>query len=174
MKGALRLTAISITLAFLLAACDSAQATAPVIPSRAGAVASPPESEPQTSSHFAELEGPGRVFAFREMLPGWEGYIGWEGTLSTRYVLYDDGRFALQAADGNSWLGPYTGWYAEAGDSVELHWYANSTMPPDHPYPAYWHPWETTATLNAGTLSVTYPIWMWLVGFLDAEYELSP
>jgi len=173
MKGARRFLAFLVALTSLLAACDSPMTTAPVIPPRPSAGASAATEGP-SSGHFPALDEPGRVFAFKGMLPGWENYIGWESTMETRYVLYDDGHFALQWSDAHPEVGEFTGWYVEEGDSVELHWYANSTMPPDHPFPAYWHPWETTATLAGGTLSVTYPIWMWLVGFLDAEYELEP
>ena len=170
MKDLRSIATVLITLTSLLGACDSSPTTAPVIPSRprvSTATGGP------ASGHFVDPEGPSRVFAFKKMLPGWENYIGWEGTMETRYVLYDDGHFALQFTE-ESLIPEFPGWYTVDGDSVELHWYANSTMPPDHPYPSYWHPWETTATLTDGTLSVTYPIWMWLAGFLDAEYELGP
>jgi len=169
----LRRTSVLIALTPFLGACDSSEASLPTAASHTsrgvGTGAGVSDARPVG---FPPLTGPGRVFGFKELLRGWEGYDGWEGTLATRYVLYDDGRFALAYAQ----LGiEFGGTYTERDALVALRWDANSSVPPNHPYPDRWPgPWEATATLTGGTLRVTYPIRMWLDGFLDAAYELEP
>lgn len=123
---------------------------------------------------FPHVSGPGRIYAFSELAPpGLDGYDDRDGrtlaaTAASRYVLYDDGTFALQYSDsGVELLGAYT----EYGGWLALHWYANATVPPEHPYPDKWPgPWEATATLDRETLVVTYPLRMWLDDFINAAY----
>jgi hypothetical protein len=155
----------AVALLVLLGACQTQDSGLPTAPGAPVAVRPAPTTT--TAVGFPELTRPGRVYSLvSEDASGYDYGAG--GPLTSRYVLYDDGEFALQYLEIA--FVP-TGTYEDAGGFLELKWHQNSTLPAGHPYPEHWRPWEATATLVGGTLIVYYPVHMWLVGFLDAVYE---
>lgn len=155
--------AVLALLAAVLGGCGDAYPTAPGQDDAPGVA---PHSAVATG--FPEPSGPARVYSLVS-----EDTRGWTGSrMDSRYVLYDNGAFALQFSGTSSQT---NGRYVDTDGLLELAWEQNSTVPEDHPDPARWPgPWEATATLAGDTLSVAYPVHMWLVGFLDAVYVLTP
>ena len=82
-----------------------------------------------------------------------------EMPLASRYVLYDDGTFALQfsAVEGFSEM---AGRWARAGALITFDFDA-------------WGPGAATATLTGSELAVTYGYRMSITDFLDAVYVKS-
>jgi hypothetical protein len=74
----------------------------------------------------------------------------------SRYVLYDDGKFALQF----SGLFEYRGTYKESDGTITFEWEGWSVM----------GPWGATGTLNGDTLDVKYNLVMQLTDFIDGVY----
>jgi hypothetical protein len=106
---------------------------------------------------FPPLSGPARIFAFDRELE----YHVTAYTTQSRFVLYDDGRFALQYRGGGS---GYAGKYADNAGTVSFEWEAYS-LP---------GPWGATGTLTGDSLSVRYNTIMSLDDFEDAVYRLQP
>ena len=110
-----------------------------------------------SASDFPPVSRPTRSYVFaRELsLPVNE----W--TQSSRYVLYDDGTFALQyLLSGGSF--EYRGTYTETNALLTFHWQANQNVP------APWYP--ATGTLIDDSLTVRYDFIMILDDFEDAVY----
>jgi hypothetical protein len=82
-------------------------------------------------------------------------------TAQSRFVLYDDRRFALQFRGGDS---GYAGKYAEKAGTVSLEWDGWSAA----------GPWGATGTLTGDSLIVRYNTIMLLTDFEDAVYKLKP
>jgi hypothetical protein len=81
-----------------------------------------------------------------------------DSTKQSRFVLYDDGAFALQYVS----LGvEYRGGYTESNGVVTLAWEGWSTA----------GPWGATGTLKDGSLTVRYNLIMSLSDFDDAAYD---
>ena len=79
----------------------------------------------------------------------------------SRYVLYDDGTFALQYLRSQGSF-EYRGTYTEANALITFHWQANQDVP------APWRP--ATGTLTDDSLTVRYDVIMNLDDFEDAVY----
>jgi hypothetical protein len=81
-------------------------------------------------------------------------------TKQSRFVVYDDGAFALQYVS----LGiEYRGGYTESNGVVTFQWEGWSTA----------GPWGATGTLKDGSLTVQYNLIMGLSDFEDAVYGLK-
>jgi hypothetical protein len=178
---------VLLVLPLVLAACG-AEAPLPTGPLGLGG-ATPGVLQPRTPyalGFFPPVTGPSRIYVFSELAPpGLDGHDDLDGSTmsyagASRYVLYDDGRFALQDSlpSWSSEPAPHQllGTYVETAGSVTLHWDANSTIPADYPYPAErWPgPWEATATITDETLTVTYNFRMGFEGFLNGVYVRVP
>jgi hypothetical protein len=85
--------------------------------------------------------------------------------MGSRYVLYDDGTFALQYL-GSQGPFEYHGTYTEANAVIMLTWEANQyvAMP--------WRP--ATGTLTDDFLTVQYDLIMLLDDFENAVYVRAP
>ena len=105
-------------------------------------------------STFPSVVKPARVFVFdRELL-----YPVRTFTVGSRFVLYDDGSFALQYL--NAATGEYRGRYKEVDGNITFEWEGWSTA----------GPWGATGSLTANSLTVRYNLIMEMSDFEDAVY----
>ena len=150
-------TAISrgtlVGLVVLSIACGRSTPTAPTASSQGPAVPSPPAPPP---TNFPALSGLSRTFTFDHELT----YRPSDYTKQSRFVLYDNGAFALQYVS----LGiEYGGGYTESNGVITFQWEG-------------WNiagPWGATGTLKDGSLTVQYNPIMQATDFEDAVYGLK-
>jgi len=77
--------------------------------------------------------------------------------LITRYVLYDDGTFALQYLDEAKYFGEYVGTYTRRDSTVNLVWDSDEMI--------------ATGTLLGDELRVRYNYFLQLQGWRDETYR---
>ena len=82
------------------------------------------------------------------------------GPVASRYVLYDDGSFALQYASANYPFFEYLGTYTEANSLIKF-------LDKDAG-------WEATVSPRVESISVRYPLLMQHSDFLDGVYIRTP
>ena len=82
------------------------------------------------------------------------------GPLASRYVLYDDGSFALQYTSANYPFFEYLGTYTEANSLIKF-------LDKDAG-------WEATVSPRVESISVRYPLLMQQSDFLDGVYIRTP
>jgi hypothetical protein len=80
--------------------------------------------------------------------------------LASRYVLYDDGTFALQYSSANFPFFEYHGTYSGNNGRIDFDWEGWSTT----------GPWGATGTLTEDSLSVKYNFIMLMSDFEDGAY----
>ena len=159
MNAAIRGGAL-VALVVLASSCaDSGTPTQPT--TTTGPTASPPAPPPlpPPAFDFPAVSRPARIYPFARAL----SYPVHEWTSGSRYVLYDDGTFALQYLYSQG--GEYRGTYTEANGLVTLHWQLNQDVA------VPWRP--VTATLVADSLTVQYGVGMNMDDFEDAVYILK-
>ena len=78
-------------------------------------------------------------------------------TLGSRYVLYDDGAFALQFLSGRE----YRGVFQQEGGAITFQWQDSSLA----------GPWGATGTVTDELLNVRYNLIMELSDFENAVYR---
>jgi hypothetical protein len=121
------------------------------------AAPAPQPAPPPLTGTYPPITGPARVFAYRDSpYPRVAAY-----TLTSRFVLYDDGRFALQYQLP---IGEYRGTYTTSDGVVTFNWEGWSVA----------GPWGAEATLSGDVLSVRYNLIMQLTDFEDANYTRTP
>jgi hypothetical protein len=140
----------------LSTACS--EVTPPTAPSpTAEQIPAPAPTPPATHiPTFPAISGPARI------------YVGVSSTsypmhgspLASRYVLYDDGRFALQYSSANYPFFEYRGTYSGGNGHIDFHWEGWSTA----------GPWGATGTLTEDSLSVEYNFIMQMSDFEDGVY----
>jgi hypothetical protein len=81
-------------------------------------------------------------------------------TKNSRFVLYDNGAFALQYVSVG---GEYRGGYTEANGGITFEWEGWSAA----------GAWGATGTVNGGSLTVRYNDIMQLTDFEDAVYRVT-
>jgi hypothetical protein len=136
-----------VGLVLLSAACGGSAPTAATSNSGGPAVASPP------ATHFPALSGPSRTFTFDRDLT----YRVSDYTNQSRFVLYDDGAFALQYLSlGNEYHGGYT----ELNGVITFQFEGWNSAGAS----------GATGTLNDGSLTVQYNVMMQLSNFDNAVY----
>jgi len=102
------------------------------------------------------LSGLSRTFAFDHQFT----YPLTDYTRQSRFVLYDNGAFALQYVS----LGiDYRGGYTESNGVITFQWEGWSVA----------GPWGATGTLKDGSLTVQYNLIMQMTDFEDAVYALK-
>ena len=117
----------------------------------------PPPSPPAPVG-FPPLTGPSRTFVFDHQL----AMSVSDYTTQSRFVLYDNGAFALQFPTlGN---GGYRGAYKVANGLIAFDW-EHSTAAVE---------WTATGTFRGDSMTVEYNRVMLLTDFEDAEYVLGP
>jgi len=82
------------------------------------------------------------------------------GRLGERFVIGDDGRFALQFNSAKSGFFEYPGSHSLVERTFEFAFDARNTA----------GPWVATGTLEENCISVEYDIIMWLADFRDGKY----
>ena len=140
-----------VGLVVLSIACGRSTPTGPTAGSQVAIV---PPAAPRTN--FPPLSGSSRTFTFDHGLT----YPVSAYTTQSRFVLYDDGAFALQYL---SLGGEYRGGYTDSNGVITFEWEGWSTA----------GPWGATGTLKDGSLTVQYNPIMQLTDFEDAVYGLT-
>jgi len=116
-------------------------------------VIKPPAAEPIPSApKFPEPTGPSRTFDFDHPL----SYQVSSYTIGSRFILYDDGAFALQYPGGLEYRGGFT----EIAAGIWFDWEGWSSA----------GPWGALGTFHGDTLTVQYNMVMSLSDFEDAVY----
>ena len=149
MNNTVRLSAIVVML-LPLAACGSSGPTSPTGINQPPAVPSPTPSV----TNFPPLSGPSRTFVFDHEV----SYPVHDYTKKSRFVLYDNGAFALQYT---SLSGEDPGAYKDANGVIAFEWQGGNS-------------WSATGILTADSLTVHYGVYMALSDFEDAVYVLMP
>jgi len=140
-----------VCLALFAMACGRSTPTGPT--SQVPIVPSTPAPAP---TNFPPQSGPSRTFTFdHELNYGVSDY-----TKHSRFVLYDDGAFALQYP---SLSAEYRGAYTESNGNINFQWEGWSLA----------GPWGATGTVADGSLTVKYNLIMDLSGFENAVYGLA-
>jgi hypothetical protein len=146
-----RLPALICVVVTVAACGDGLRSAAPTTPTPA--VVPVPQPAPLPTGRYPTITGPARVLVYRDSpFPRVASY-----TLTSRFVLYDDGRFALQYENP---IGEYRGTYSTSNDVVSFTWDGWSVA----------GPWGAQATLSRDVLSVRYNLIMQLTDFEDADY----
>ena len=144
-----------LALLVLASACaDSVTPPTPTTPTGTAASSPPP------GSNFPAVSRPARIYQFAS---GLSNPVR-EWTSSSRYVLYDDGGFALQFLRSQGSF-EYRGTYTEANAVLTFHWELNQNVP------APWRP--ASGTLTDESLTVRYDVIMNMDDFEDAVYTLT-
>jgi hypothetical protein len=131
------------------ACADSVIPTEPTIPSR-------PTPSPV---EFPAVSRPARIYLFANEL----SYPVSELTKRSRYVLYDDGTFALQYVQSRG-SSEYRGMYKDASGLITFEWEGWSAA----------GQWGATGSLSDDSLSVRYNEIMELTDFENAIYARTP
>jgi len=139
-----------VALLILSSGCGASAPTSPT--ARSEPTANPAPTPPP-------LSGSARIFSFEhELSSGASDY-----TKTSRFVLYDNGAFALQYRTCNCG-GEYRGRYTEARGVITFEWDGWSVA----------GPWGASGTLQGDTLTVRYNQIMQLTDFEDAAYLRTP
>ena len=142
-------------LAFATACTGSAPPTAPT-PTAAASPAPTPDPTAFKGT-FPSISAPARVFVGLVNDP----YSPMHGSpLASRYVLYDDGTFALQYSSVNHPFFEFRGSYTEANAVVTFEWGRWSAGTP----------WGASGSLTGDTLTVRYNEIMLLTDFVDGVF----
>ena len=155
MNITLRRSAIVVLFLFG-AACGS---SAPTSPTGTGQAPTLPLPTPPPATTFPPLSGPSRTFVFdRELSSRVSGY-----TKTSRFVLYDNGAFALQYPSLGKGDG-YRGEYRDANGVMTFEWEGWSVA----------GSWGASGILRGDELTVQYNLIMRLTDFEDAVYVRIP
>lgn len=143
----------------LVTACSGVNS--PVAPVAANNPVTPvPPSPPQPASPpvVPGTTPPAGIYAFADTGAAVASY-----TRASRFVLADDGRFALRYENiGNEYRGTYT--YTEATGRITFAWEGWSLA----------GPWEATGLLQGEVLTVSFNSIMQLTDFENATYTRVP
>ena len=156
--------------ALLLLAAACADSTAPANRPPAPATAPPAPVPvatvpPAAAPGFPVLQRAGVTYTEVDAPYGYPGSTQYHGgQLESRFVLYDDGRFALQFSSPRFGFFEYGGWYERTGSQITFGWDGWSLA----------GPWGATGTLRGDTLHVAYNSVMQLTDFVDGDYVREP
>jgi len=155
MNVAIRCGALVALLVLATACTDFDPPTAPT--STADSTSTPPGGSGDVPRGFPAVSPPARIYvAVDSPLYPIHG-----SPLASRYVLYDDGTFALQYSSANYPFFEYRGAYKEANALITFEWEGWSTA----------GPWGATGSLSDDSLTVRYNIIMQLSDFEDGVYR---
>ena len=143
-----------VILLVLSAACSRSVPTSPTgtNPSSTPTVTVPPASQTPSTS-FPPLSGAARTFVFERANYRVAGY-----TEKSRFVLYDNGAFALQYLNLEV---QYRGSYTQENGLISFTW-------------ADCCGWDATARLEGDSLKVQFGLRMQMSDFEDAVYVRQP
>jgi hypothetical protein len=137
---------------------DSTQPVAPKPVTYTPPLPAPPLNTPTMPSPNAKgvvYEGPLNLY------DAYSNYHG--GSLSSRYVLYDDSTFALEFVSPRFGAFDYRGRYSLVDSRIIFSWDGWSTA----------GPWGAQASLRGDSLKVTYNLIMSMSDFVDGTYVRS-
>lgn len=132
-----------VALLFLAVACS--RPTSPTRPTPPAGTISPTPTGPVPVPDFPAITAPARVYLAAHSLPR-----------PSRFLLYEDGRFALQYTGNYESLGTYR----EAGGVITFSWETLGRT----------GPWGATGSLTGEDLTVHYNLDMQLSDFVDDVY----
>ena len=119
----------------------------------------PPANIPNAVIQGPAPNGPGKSYAQATDIYGYtRDFHG--GTISSRYVLYDDRTLALEFLSGRFGYFTYLGGYRQAGDSLLFAFNGSSLS----------GAWAAAASLRRDSLDVRYNLSMWANDFVDGVY----
>jgi hypothetical protein len=144
---------VVVLLLVLSAACGGSAPTSSTVTSQPPV----PSTTPAPPITFPPLAGPARTFIFDRQL----SYPVSHYTRESRFILYDNGGFALQYP---SLSGDYRGGYTEANGVIIFGWEGWSVA----------GPWGATGTITGDMLTIQYNLIMQLTDFEDAVYARMP
>jgi hypothetical protein len=149
MQAVIRSAGLAVLLALVAACGEPRIPTAPTPPFQPAPPIAPAPTPTPPVSDFPPVSRPARIYVFDRQA----SYPVQPYTVGSRYVLYDDGTFALQYLIA----GEYRGRYREASTTVTFDFDSFSAA-------------GATATLAGDTLKVQYTMLMSLSDFEDAIY----
>ena len=125
-----------------------------------GPTSTPPapttDSTPSSPRAFPAVSRPARIYVAVHS----PSYPMHGSPLASRYVLYDDGTFALQYSSANYPFFEYRGAYREANALITFEWEGWSVA----------GPWGATGKISDDALAVQYNLIMQLSDFEDGIY----
>ena len=143
--------------ALSLACHEAGVPTSPVV--RTPPPITPPPPQPNAVLQGPAPDGPGTSFAQSTDLYAYsDAYHG--GSISSRYILYEDSTLALEFLSNRFGYFTYLGRWRRAGDSLTFAFNGWSAA----------GPWEATASLHSDSLSVHYNAVMELSDFVGGVY----
>lgn len=155
--GSVARCGVLVALTVLAAACGDTRSPIAPAPPPPAAQLTPTDPGPNTfEPSFPSVPESARVY----VAASWPYNPIHGSQLASRYVLYDDGSFALQYSSANYPFFEYLGRYFGADGDFSFQFDA-------------WNlagPWEAAATVTEETLTVRYNIIMQLADFEDGVY----
>ena len=152
MNAAVRSGALAALLVLAAACTNGGPPTAPTTDS----TSTPLRGAVDVPRGFPAVSGPARIYV-AAVSPSYPMH---GSPLGSRYVLYDDGTFALQYSSANYPFFEYRGTYQEANALVTFAWEGWSTA----------GPWGASGSLSADALAVRYNLVMQMSDFEDGVY----
>ncbi len=110
-------------------------------------------------SNYPTLTHPGAVYTQQSQESA--SAVAYPGSLTSRYVIYDDGSFDLQYISEHFGFFSYAGTYTESGMVVTLNFHDGNGAT---------GPWVATGTLSGNQMNVKYNLSAGLADFEDAVY----
>ena len=148
-----------LVVAALVTGCS--EVNSPVSPMAAdnlvAPVPPPPTPRPPSAPVVPGTTPPAGIYAFADTGAAVASY-----TRASRFVLADDGRFALQYEGSGEYRGTFT--YAETTGRITFAWEGWSLA----------GPWEATGLLRGEVLTVSFNVIMQLTDFENATYMRVP
>jgi hypothetical protein len=119
----------------------------------------PQTVQPAPVSDFPALTHSGTIYGQQGDL--YAVYASRQGSMTSRYVLYDDGSFELQFVSGARGFFSYAGTYTRSGGDLTLNFSDRDTA----------GAWTGTAALSGDQMSVKYNVIMMGADFVDGVYK---
>lgn len=152
------IVAMGIAMSLAMGCSDATAPVAPVSPTLTAPTLTPPAPE----NAFPPLTHPGSIYV--EEGPIYQWYYQSQGSIISRYVLYDDGTFSLQFSSATYGSFEYKGTYSISSNLVQFAFADRDSA----------GPWNATADLGTDEFSVTYNDIMGWADFVDGKYRKSP
>lgn len=117
-----------------------------------------PPTAPTAVAGFPALTHPGTIYG--EQGEVYSFFSPSQGSLISRYVIYDDGSFELEFVSGKFGYFSYRGTYTASGTGLTLNFSDSNSA----------GPWLGTAALSDDQMNVKYNVIMMLADFIDGVY----
>ena len=140
----------SVLMALLVGVMGCADLS-PTAPTPIARPTPPPPPRPPFTPTFPAVSQPARIFLAVE----WPEYAYHGSQLASRYVLHEDGTFALQYSSVRYPFFEYRGTYTENGGAFSFD---------------FGEPWGALGWLNGDSLTVEYNVFMQQVDFENGVY----